>query len=183
MPMTGISMKKKKMTMTTSEDPRIAELVRLVERDYDQTAEFIRSVVGTTSATRGWGVTVWLAVLGLAIDHSSIGLALLAAFLLFPFGLLDAYHSWLYSEALKHARALEQLSASYYTAVESGSDDEDLLFDFEAILGSHRFGLYRNFQRFQWPEIRVARPQLVFRYFYPGLLIASLISALLIGVL
>jgi hypothetical protein len=168
--------------MTTT-DPRIVELVRLVERDYDQTAEFIRSVVGTTSTTRGWAVTVWLALMGFAIDHSSIGLALLAGFVLLPFALLDAYHSWLYSEALKHARALEHLSASYYAAVEGGEDDEDLIFDFEAILGSHRFGLYRNFRRFQLPEIKAARPQLVFRYFYPGLLLASLATVGLIAVL
>lgn len=167
---------------TMSEDPRIAELVRLVERDYDQTAEFIRSVVGTTLTTRGWCVTVWLAVLGLAIDHGSVGLAALAAFILTPFGLLDAYHSWLYSEALKHARALEQLSTSYYAAVESGEDDEDLIFDFEAALGSHRFGLYGNFKRFQLPEIRNARPELVFRWFYPGLAAAALVSAVLIAI-
>jgi hypothetical protein len=179
--MTGSSMKEK-MTVKTMNDPRITELVRLVERDYDQTAEFIRSVVGTTSTTRGWAVTVWLALIGVAIDHDSVGLALLAGFILLPFCLLDAYHSWLYSEALKHARALEQLSASYYTAVEGGGDDEDLVFDFEAILGSHRFGLYRNFQRFQLPEIKAARPQLVFHYFYPGLLIASLVAVGLIAV-
>src|ERR1700759_2127787 len=95
--MTGASTKREK-NMATSETPRMAELVRLIERDYDQTAEFIRSVVSTILTTRGWCVTVWLAVLGLAIDHSSVGLAILAAFLLFPFGLLDAYHSWLYSE-------------------------------------------------------------------------------------
>lgn len=47
--MTGRSIKRKK-TMTTT-DPRIVELVRLVERDYDQTAEFIRSVAGTTSTS------------------------------------------------------------------------------------------------------------------------------------
>ena len=168
------------MKMTT--DPRIAELVRLVERDYDQTAEFIRSVVGTTSTTRGWAVTVWLALLGIAIDHDSVGLALLAGFVLLPFCLLDAYHSWLYSEALKHARALERLSTSYYEAVESGEDDQELIFDFEASLGSHRFGLYQNFRRFQLPEIKAARPQLVFRYFYPGLLIASLVTVCLIAI-
>jgi hypothetical protein len=174
-------MKKKKMKMTMTNDPRIAELVRLVERDYDQTAEFIRSVVGTTSTTRGWAVTVWLALIGIAIDHDSVGLALLAAFVLLPFCLLDAYHSWLYGEALKHARALERLSSSYYEAVEGGEDDEELVFDFEATLGSHHFGLYHNFQRFQLPEIRAARPQLVFHYFYPGLLLASLVAVGLIA--
>jgi hypothetical protein len=160
---------------------RIKELLRLTERDYDQTSEFIRSIVGTISTTRGWSVTVWLAVLGVAIDQSSAELAIFAGILLLPFVLLDAYHSWLYSEALKHARAIEKLSASYYSAVEMGEDDEDLILDFEEMVGSHKFGLYRNFKRFQLPEIRRARPTLVFRYFYPGLIVAAFIASGLIA--
>jgi hypothetical protein len=160
---------------------RTKELLRLVERDYDQTGEFIRSIVGTISTTRGWSVTVWLALLGVAINQSSPALAVLAAFVLLPFGLLDAYHSWLYSEALKHARSIERLSAAYYSAVEMGEDDEDLILDFEEMIGSHRFGLYRNFKRFQWPEIRRARPALVFQYFYPGLILSGFIAAGLIS--
>lgn len=161
-------------------DDRTKELVRLVERDYDQTSEFIRSVVGTTSTTRGWAVTVWLAVLGVAINQSSPALALLAAAILLPFGLLDAYHSWLYSEALDHARSLERTSAAYYSALEMGDDDPDLVLDFEERLSAHSFGLYRNFKRFQLPEIKAARPQLVFHYFYPGLLGAALLTAALL---
>jgi hypothetical protein len=70
----------------------------------------------------------------------------------------------------------------------AGSKHDDELrallagFDFEASLGSHRFGLYHNFQRFQLPEIRAARPQLVFHYFYPGLLLASLVAVGLIAI-
>jgi hypothetical protein len=164
----------------TMNDDRSKELVRLVERDYDQTSEFIRSVIGTTSTTRGWAVTVWLALLGVSIQQSNPALALLAGFILIPFGLLDAYHSWLYSEALDHARGLERLAASYYLALEKGEDDEDLVLDFEERLGAHSFGLYRNFKRFQLPEIRAARPRLVFAYFYPGLLGAALLAALLL---
>jgi uncharacterized membrane protein len=156
---------------------RIAELLRLVERDYDQTSEFIRSIVGTISTTRGWAVTVWLAVLGVAINQSSPPLAIFAGLLLLPFALLDAYHSWLYSEALKHARSIEKLSAAYYSAIEMGEDDEDLVLDFEGMIGSHRFGLYRNFRRFQMPEIKRARPTLVFRLFYPGLIASGFLAA------
>ena len=163
-------------------EERVKELVRLIERDYDQTAEFIRSVVGTISTTRGWAVTVWLALIGVAIDHSSVGLALLAGFILAPFGLLDAYHSWLYSQALNHARALEKLTIAYYSAVELGEDDEDVSLDLEEALGSHKFGLYRNFRRFQLPEIRNARPQVVFRWFYPGLAASALLIAVIIAI-
>lgn len=167
----------------THDNPRTQELLRLLERDYDQTSEFIRSVVGTTSTTRGWAVTVWLAILGVAIQQSEPALAVLASAVLLPFGLLDAYHSWLYGQALHHARSVEQLTAAYYRAVESGDDDEDLWLDFETDLATHEFGLYGHFRRFQLPEIKAARPELVFRYFYPGLIGAGVIVAVLIAVL
>jgi hypothetical protein len=166
-----------------NEEKRRAELVRLLERDYDQTSEFIRSIVGTTSTTRGWAVTVWLAVLGFAIQQNQVALALLGSLVLAPFWLLDAYHSWLYGQALRHARGLEELAAAYYRAVESGEDDEALWPDLDAELAAHRFGLYSHFRRFQLPEIVSARPQVVFRYFYPGLFLSGLIAALLIALL
>ena len=162
---------------------RMAELVRLVERDYDQTGEFIRSLVGTISTTRGWAVTVWLALLGVAVQQDSPGLAVLASVALVPFGLLDAYYSWLYSQALRHGRELEQLSADYYRAVERGDDDEELLLDFETGMAAHRFGLYSHFRRFSLPELRAARPRLVFQWFYPGLVLAAMGAASLIALL
>ena len=167
----------------TPTDERMAELVRLLERDYDQTGEFIRSLVGTISTTRGWAVTVWLALLGVAVQQESPGLAVLASVALVPFGLLDAYHSWLYSQALRHARRLEQLSADYYRAVERGEDDEELLLDFQTGMAAHRFGLYSQFRRFSLPELRTARPQIVFQWFYPGLVCTAIGAAILIGLL
>jgi hypothetical protein len=162
---------------------RMGEQIRLLERDYDQTAEFIRSVVGTTSTARGWAVTVWLAVLGVGIQQNKVALAILASLVLIPFAILDAYHSWLYGEALRHARDIEHLSAAYFRAVESGDDDEELWLDFKAELATHRFGLYSHFRRFQLPEIRTARPRIVFQIFYPGLIGAGLVAAALIALL
>lgn len=166
---------------TEMQSDRIRELIRLVERDYDQTGEFIRSIVGTTLTIRGWAVTVWLAVLGVAINQESVPLAALAALLLAPFTLLDLYHSWLYSEALGHARTLERISGAYYSAVERGEEDEDLVIEFEERVAGAKFGLYLNFKRFQWPQIRHARPTLVFKFFYPGLSVAALLAAALIA--
>lgn len=165
----------------TPTNGRMAELVRLLERDYDQTGEFIRSMVGTISTTRGWAVTVWLALLGVAVQQQAPALAVLASVALVPFGLLDAYHSWLYSQALRHARELEQLSADYYRAVERGQDDEELLLDFETGAAAHRFGLYSHFRRFALPELRTARPRLVFQWFYPGLVCGAVGAAILIA--
>lgn len=161
-------------------DERIGELVRLLERDYDQTGEFIRSVVGSISITRGWAVTVWLALLGIGIQQTNAAFAVLASAVLVPFGLLDGYYSWLYSQALHHARALESLTADYYGAIEHGDDDEELVLDFEARLGAHRFGLYSHLRRFSLPELRSARPRLVFQAFYPGLILGGIGAATLI---
>lgn len=154
-----------------------------MERDYDQTGEFIRSLVGTISTMRGWAVTVWLALLGVAVQQERSGLAVLASVALVPFGLLDAYHSWLYGQALRHARGLERLSADYYRAVERGEDDEELLLDFETGMAAHRFGLYSHFRRFSLPELRTARPRLVFQWFYPGLVCTAIGVAVLVGLL
>src|SRR5439155_10756294 len=134
-------------------------------RDYDQTGRFIRSVVGTISIARGWAVTVWLALLGVGVQQANPAFAVLASFVLVPFALLDGYHSWLYSKALRHARGLENLAAAYYRALESGEDDDELLPDLEAGLASHRFGLYSHLRRFSLPELRSARPKLVFQVF------------------
>lgn len=162
-------------------DQRRQALLSLVTRDYDQTAEFIRSIVGTSATTRGWAVTVWLAVLGVGIQQNNWGLALLAAVAMAPFVVLDSYQSWLYGRALRHARALEKLEALSYVVIESGEDDPDLLDDLDTELAANRFGLYRSFKRFSVKELLAARPVLVFRVFYPGLAIVAAATALIIG--
>ncbi len=165
----------------TLADERTAELIRLLERDYDQTGEFIRSLVGTISTTRGWAVTVWLALLGVAIQQESPFLAALGTVAIFPFALLDAYHSWLYGQALGHARALERISSDYYRAVERGDHDEELVLDFETSMASHRLGFYSEFRRFSLPELRTARPRLVFEWFYPLLVVTAIVITLVIA--
>lgn len=68
-------------------------------------------------------------------------------------------------------------------AVERGEDDEELLLDFETGMAAHRFGLYSHFRRFSLPELRTARPRLVFQWFYPGLVCAAIGVAIIIGLL
>ena len=50
-------------------------------------------------------------------------------------------------------------------------------------MAAHRLGLYSEFRRFSLIELRTARPRLVFRWFYPGLLCAALAVAVLIALL
>lgn len=124
---------------------------------------------------------MWLAVLGVAIQQQSWALALLASVAVLPFSLLDAYYSWLYGQALRHGRALENLSAAYYRAIEAGDDDADLVADFESEAAAHRLGLYAHFRRFSIPELRSVRPKLVFQWFYPGLVAIAALAAILIA--
>lgn len=161
-------------------EPEYREQIRLVENEYAQSGEFIRGVVGTSATVRGWAVTVWLAVLGIAVDSDSWGLAALAVAVIIGFALIDGYHAWLYVEALSYARRLEQIMAAYYSALFRADDDEAALEDLYEELGGHRYGLYRGFKRFELRELRRARPTVFFQVLYPTLVIvAAAVAALL----
>ena len=154
------------------------ELVRLLELDYERTASFITGVVGTSTSLRGWAVTIWLAVTGLAFDRGEPALAGLAAIVALAFFLVDGYHAWLYGQALAHAIKVERISALYYGALGGGLDDDDAQLDLQVGLESHRFGVYRDFRHFSIGALRYVRPQVVFRVFYPLLAVVALASAI-----
>lgn len=155
------------------------ELLRLVELEYQQAGEFIRSVVATTATIRGWAVTTWLALLGFAIERESAELSLLAIPLAGLFWFLDSYHSWLYRDALRYARSLERISSSYYDFLSRGDVDDDLEADLAEELGAHRFGLYSNFRRFAWTHLRAARPRIILLWFYTALVVGAIAVAAL----
>jgi hypothetical protein len=153
------------------------ELVRLLELDYERTASFISGVVGTSASLRGWAVTIWLAVIGLAIDRGEAAVAGLAALVAVAFFVVDGYHAWVYGQAVVHASELEQISALHYDALGRGLEDEDAQLDLQVGLESHRFGMYRNFRRFTVSDLLYVRPHVIFRVFYPLLALAALVSA------
>lgn len=165
--------------MTDSGDRK--ELVRLVELDYERTAEFINGVTTTTATIRGWAITIWLAILGIGLDQELWQMALLAAVSASVFLLLDGYHAWLYSEALAHAAKLERLSGRYFDALGRGADDEDVELDFRVALQAHRFGMYRNFRRFRPKDLLFVKPYVFFRFFYPFLIGTALLATLLLA--
>ncbi len=130
------------------------ELVRLVELDYERTAKFIEGVIGTSAAIRGLLVTAWLAVVTLAVNTSRWALAAVSLAVVIVFGLVDAYHSWLYHQALQHAIELESISRTYYAALARGGDDPDAEEDLEVHLQAHRLGVYSNLRRFRMKDLR-----------------------------
>jgi hypothetical protein len=162
--------------------PATKELVRIVELDYERTAKFIEGVIGTSAAIRGLLVTAWLAVVSLAVNTGRWPLAAVSFAVVLIFGLIDAYHSWLYDQALRHAIELESVSGKYYAALARGGDDPDAEDDLQAHLQAHRFGVYRNLRRFRVRDLRFARPKIFFQILYPALLLISAIVAVLLGV-
>ena len=156
------------------------ELIRLIELEYERTTQFINGVTATAATIRGWAVTIWLAILGVAFDRSVWALGILASLLGLAFLFLDAYHSVLYAEGALHADALERLSAGYYNAMGRDAGDPDRKLDLDANLEAHRFGLYRNLTLVRLRDLPKARPAIFFTVFYPFLVGVGLLSALVI---
>jgi hypothetical protein len=154
------------------------ERIRLVQVDYDHTTDFVKSVVSTGATLRGVGITIWLGLLGFAVQQDVWELAALAVVVAVVFFFLDGYHGWLYAEATKHARATEKVTSRYYDALSRGEDDEEVMLDFREELRFHRFGLFLNLHSFELRDLQDARPQLFFRVLYPVLfIIAALVVA------
>lgn len=162
-------------------DERQKELLRLVELDYARTSKFIEGLVATGATLRGWAITIWLAVLGVAFDRNTWELAALAAIVILVFAVVDGYHAWLYREAFEHARSLERISSSYYKSLGRGADDPDAKLDLREELEAHRFGLYANLRRFAPRTLLHARPAVFFWFLYPFLALVGAASALFIG--
>ncbi len=156
------------------------ELVRLLEIDYKNTNEFIKGVVATSVTIRGWSITLVLALLGVAFDRHLWQVAALTAVFAMMFALMDAYHSWLYSQGLNHAGFIERILGLYYVSMSRGRDDPEAVEEFETELEVYRFGLTSNLVRFRWLSLGQARPRLMLGILYSVLLLASLVTIALI---
>jgi len=145
-----------------------------------------KSVVATSAALRGLGLTLWLALIGFAVQQNLWELSGLAAVVGFMIFVLDGYHGWLYGEAFEHLRAAEELLASYYTTLSLSRDDDSVALQFLGALRLYRFGFYKRPAPFQWTDLAKARPRLLYRMLYPtlillGFLVSGLIAAGVIG--
>jgi hypothetical protein len=68
------------------------ERIRLVEADLAQTNDFIKRVLATGIVIRGSAITIWLALLGFAVQQNLAGLCWLASIVVLVFFLVDGYH-------------------------------------------------------------------------------------------
>jgi hypothetical protein len=155
-------------TRTDLEADTRSELIDLVRVDYEATRSLIDGVVRTSLALRGVGVTLILALLGLATQKSSEAVALCAFVAVGLFLYLDAYHGWLYAEGLRRAHDLEHILALRYKELERG-DDTDISLDLDVALASHRFGQYSNLPRFRLRRLTRARPKTMYVVLYGSL--------------
>jgi len=107
------------------------ERIRLAEADLAQTNDFVKGVLATSAAIRGSAITIWLALLGFAVQQDIVALGLLAVIVTLVFLLVDFYHGWLYSEASKHAYAVEHLLSRYYDALSRADDAPEEMIIFQ----------------------------------------------------
>jgi hypothetical protein len=165
-------------------DPTVTERLRLVEMDYDHTNDFVKSVVSTTATLRSLGVTLWLGLLGFAVQQYLWELAALAVIVGLIFFVLDGYHGWLYAKAFAHLVTAETVINKYYETLSRGKDLDAYALEFLVGLRSYQFGTTQGIPEhgFQWKGLMEARPKLLYRYLYPFLIgLALLLTALLAG--
>jgi hypothetical protein len=172
--------------MVTREE-REHERIRLLELDYEKTNEFITGVLATGAALRGSAITLWLALMGFAFQQNLTVLAALGAVVAVVFMVVDAYHGWLYGKAIVHLGAIENVLATYYTALSKWTDDPALVREFRVALRAHRFGLFprlkgkkRSTGVFQ--IVRGARPRIIYLGVYPLLIFLAFVATVSIGV-
>jgi hypothetical protein len=157
-----------------------AQLFKQIADDQDRTSKFIDGNTTTTIAVRGWAITIWLAVLGVAFSSKLWELAALDVLVIAVFAIIDGYHLSLYTEALLHAKRLEWISYLRYVAITSGALDPDAQADLDKALELFKIGIYSNLRRFKLPDVWYAEPTVFVRYMYPFLALAAVAAAVFI---
>ena len=152
-----------------------------MEAELAQTNDFVKGVIATGAAIRGSAITIWLALLGFAVQQHLAALGFLGAIVASVFYLVDGYHGWLYAEASKHGRVVERLLSKYYNTLSRAEDDPGAMILFRRDLRAHRFGLFVNFQPFKLKQLWAARPELFYKFLYPALIAVALLAGILIG--
>lgn len=167
--------------MSELEGFRDRERIRLVESDLQLTNEFIRGVIGTGTAVRGVAVTIWLALVGFAIQQQMASFSVLACLVALAFWLLDGYYGWLYTEGAIHARACETLLSEYYNAISRGDDNPRVVDRLRTNMRLQTFGLFLNFRSgYGLKQWWAARPVILYRTLYIAMFgLALAYSALL----
>jgi len=159
-------------------DPELTAALHLLEVDYERTTKFIEGVLSTSSSIRGWTITLTVALLGIAFERQSWMLGVGAVLLILMFALVDAYHSWLYSDLVKHVHYVEKTLGLYYASLASDGD-ADVRLEFDVQLRMHRIGPFQSLRKFSLARLLDARPRILLVTLY-GALLAIAIAATVI---
>jgi hypothetical protein len=154
------------------------EMLRLVELEYERTTKFIDGSVGTTTSLRGWAITVWAGLIGLAFTTKTPLLAFLAVVAVLAFAVVDAYSSSLYQQTLRRARELERITNDHFDALARGSDNPRVQTAADASLAAHNYGLYANMRAVRFRESILVKPQR-FIAIYAVLAAVAIVSGLI----
>jgi hypothetical protein len=158
------------------------EMLRLVELEYERTTKFIEGSVGLTTSIRGWAITVWAALIGVAFSQRVWELPFLAVIAIAAFAVVDAYYSSLYKQALLRARALERVTGKHYDALARGKDNPRAMAAAAASLAANSYGFYTNLRALR-PRDLVSKAPRVFLAVYSVLAVAAIVSAPLVATL
>src|SRR5712691_1453382 len=168
------------MNESTSER---SELQRLVELEYDRTSKFIEGVASQGSTVRGWAVTVWVALFGVAFSQRLWPAALLALAAIVVFVLLDAYLTALYEQALSRARQLERIVGLQYSFLARGADDPSLEEQAFVALAAHKYGLYSGLRTVHFQDLMKMRKNMFLRIVYPTMGLLAIASSVVVNLL
>lgn len=161
-------------------DDERREMLRLVELEYDRTTKFIEGAVGTTTSLRGWAITVWAGLIGVALSAKLPSLTVLAVLAVIAFAFVDFYYTSLYQQTLRRARQLERITNEHFDVLARGADNARLKPEADAALAAHSYGLYTNMRAVGRRELldSLRRPQMFFWIY-----VSLAATALLIGLL
>ena len=163
-------------------DHEQAELLRLLELDYEKTTKSIEGVISTTFTIRGWGIALISALIGFTFQTRRWEVSALAATVTLLIAIMDGYHSWLYARLLQQAHNVERVLTLYYAALARGEDDPDAIREFEVAIIAHRFGRFAEVQKFGFRSFRQIRPRIIFFGLYGTLFAAAAVSFALVRV-
>ena len=151
---------------------RRAELLGLLQRDYETAREFLQNANLSVDRTRTFGLALIAALIGVTVTGHIFWLGLVAAAATMVVALVDGFHTWQYRHAEEHLKRIERIYQLLYKAHIATLNSRESKW-LEARIKSFRPGVFSNLKLFKVRELAYSRPYPIFRFMYPLLLVAG----------
>ena len=136
---------------------RRAELLGLLQRDYETAREFLQNANLSVDRTRTFGLALIAALIGVTVTGHIFRLGLVAAAATMVVALVDGFHTWQYRHAEEHLERIERIYQLLYKAhIATLSSRESKWL--EARIKSFRPGVFSNLKLFKVRELAYSRP-------------------------